>query len=253
VEAIQSRFPDVLIIPLTENRGYAGNNNVGLEAALKMEADWVLVLNEDVVMDRDCLRRLVEVGETDPRIGILGPMVYHFDEKQTIQSAGGMLGKYWRSIHLGQNEPDHGQFRQPHRVEWISGCVILFRRAAIEQAGMLDSDYFIYWEETEWCIRTARAGWKIIHVPAAKLWHKGVQKDYQPKPSFTYYATRNHLFTLAKHNAPLAAKLYTWLQIIRTLVSWSMKPRWRYKREHRNAMWRGVQDFLRRRMGPMPS
>lgn len=252
VDAIRNRFPTVTIIHLTENLGYAGNNNVGVNAALKMGAEWVFVLNEDVIMDRDCLRKLVEVGEGEPRIGILGPMVYHFDEKQVIQSAGGMLGKYWQSIHLGQNEPDQGQFREPHQVEWISGCAILFRRAAIERAGMLDSNYFIYWEETEWCIRTARAGWRIVHVPAAKLWHKGVQKNYQPKPSFTYYATRNHLFTLAKHHAPLVARMYTWFQFTRTLISWSVKSKWRHKREHRNAMWRGILDFLRGRMGPMP-
>jgi GT2 family glycosyltransferase len=141
----------------------------------------------------------------------------------------------------------------PRSVEWISGCAILVRRAAIEQAGMLDRDYFIYWEETEWCIRIGRAGWKIFNIPQAKIWHKGVQRNYQPKPSFTYYGTRNHLMTLAKHNAPINVKLYIWMQILRTLASWSIKPRWRNLREHRNAMWRGVLDYLRRRVGPMPS
>ncbi len=252
VEAIRRQFPDVKIIGLSENLGYAGNNNIGVEAAMKMGADWVFVLNEDVVLDKECLTKLTEVGEGDSEIGILGPMVYHFNEPGVIQSAGGMLGRYWQSIHLGQNEADHGKFREPHRVEWISGCAILLRRAVIEQVGMLDKNFFIYWEETEWCIRAGRAGWKIFHVPQAKLWHKGVQKNYQPKPSFTYYATRNHLFTLSKHHAPIVAKIFTWFQVFRTLMSWTIKPKWRGKREHRNAMWRGVMDFLRGRLGPMP-
>jgi len=253
VDNIQDQFPDVSIIRLRDNLGYAGNNNIGVEEALTIGADWIFVLNEDVIVDRDCIRRLVEVGESDPRIGIVGPMVYHFDQKDVIQSAGGMIGKYWQSIHLGQNEPHRGQFSEPHEVEWISGCAILVRRTAIVQAGMLDSDYFIYWEETEWCIRINRAGWRIVHIPQAKLWHKGVKKDYQPKPAFTYYSTRNHLYTLAKHQAPLGAKFYTWFQIMRTIVSWSVKPKWRHKREHRNAMWQGVLDFLRGRMGAMLS
>ena len=251
-EAIRGRFPSVQIMNLKENLGYAGNNNVGIEEAIRRGADWVFVLNEDVILDKDCLQRLVEIGDSDPTTGIVGPFVYHFDEPTVIQSAGGMLGKYWESIHLGKNELDQGQYKEPHAVEWISGCAILVRRAAIEQAGMLDGDYFIYWEETEWCIRIGRAGWRIVHVPQAKLWHKGVQKNYSPKPSFTYYAARNHLFTLAKHNAPLVVKIHAWYQIIRTLTSWSVRTRWRYKREHRDAMWRGVVDFLRRRMGPMP-
>ena len=253
VESIRSSFPDTQIINLTENLGYAGNNNVGIEEAIKRGADWVLVLNEDTILDPGCLAELVKVGENDPKIGIVGPMVYHHNEPGVIQSAGGVLGKYWQSQHLGQNELDHGQFQLPHRVEWISGCAIMVRKTAIEQAGMLDANFFIYWEETEWCIRIARSGWQIVHVPQAKIWHKGVQRDYQPKPSFTYYGTRNHLLTLSKHQAPLRVRLFNWMQIFRTLVSWSIKPKWEDKREHRNAMWKGVVDFLQHRWGQMPS
>jgi len=253
VSAIHQAFPDVQIIHLIENLGYAGNNNVGVEEAIKQGADWVFVLNEDTILDPECLTELVKVGESDPKIGIVGPMVYHHNEPDVIQSAGGMLGKYWQSQHLGQNELDRGQFQSPHPVEWISGCAILVRRAAIEQAGMLDASFFIYWEETEWCIRVARSGWQIVHVPEAKMWHKGVQRDYQPKPSFTYYGTRNHLLTLSKHKAPLAVQFFNWLQIFRTLVSWSIKSKWKDKREHRNAMWKGVVDFLQQRRGQMPS
>lgn len=251
VEAIQGQFPAVQIIHLTENLGYAGNNNVGIKEALHQGAEWVFVLNEDVILDKNCVQALLNIGESDPKIGIVGPLVYHYDEPTVIQSAGGLLGKYWESIHLGKNEADHGQFIEPHPVEWISGCAILVRRAAIEQAGVLDSSFFIYWEETEWCIRVGRAGWKIFNVPSAKLWHKGVQRNYSPKPSFTYYATRNQLAALSKHKAPFVARFYTWVQIVRTLVSWTIKPKWRDKHEHRNAMWRGVVDYLRGYQGQM--
>lgn len=253
VTAIREAHPGVQIVELEKNLGYAGNNNVGIELAMKQGANWIFVLNEDIVLDETCLARLIEVGESDSRIGILGPLVYHHDEPNVIQSAGGMLGEHWESIHLGKDEVDQGQFKNPHPVEWISGCAILVRRQAIEQAGMLDGNYFIYWEETEWCIRVARAGWMILHVPQACIWHKGVKRDYQPKPSFTYYGTRNHLLTLSKHHAPLRVRMYTWMQILRTLASWSVKPRWRHKREHRDAMWRGILDYLRRRWGAMPT
>jgi GT2 family glycosyltransferase len=253
VSAIQSSYPGVQIINLTENLGYAGNNNVGIQEAIRQAADWILVLNEDTILDPDCLSALVQVGESNPKVGIVGPMVYHFDEPDMIQSAGGKLGRYWQSGHLAQNELDRGQYREPHRVEWISGCAIMVRRAAIEQVGMLDANFFIYWEETEWCIRISRGGWQIVHVPPAKLWHKGVKRDYQPKPSFTYYGTRNHLLTLSKHKAPFEVRLFNWIQILRTLISWTVRPKWKNKREHRDAMWRGVRDFLQHRWGQMPS
>lgn len=253
VMAIREAYPDVQIMELVENLGYAGNNNVGIEEAIRQGADWVFVLNEDTILDKECLTELIKVGESNPQIGIVGPMVYHYNEPDVIQSAGGMLGKHWQSQHLGKNELDQGQFRLPHRVEWISGCAILVRRAVITQVGMLDANFFIYWEETEWCIRASRGGWHIFHVPQAKIWHKGVQRDYQPKPSFTYYGTRNHLLTLAKHKAPLNVWLYSLFQFFRTVASWTIKPKWRSKREHRDAMLHGMRDFLRGQSGKMPS
>ena len=253
VQAINEIYPHVQVIELQDNLGYAGNNNVGIEAALQQGADWVFVLNEDTIVDRDCISKLVQEGEKDQRIGILGPMVYHWDEDHVIQSAGGKFTKYWTAYHLGQNELDQGQFSQPHEVDWVSGCSILVRREAIEQVGMIDARFFYYWEETEWCFRTGRAGWKIMNVPAAKIWHKGVQRDYKPKPAVTYYDTRNHLFLLLKHHAPASAWTYNWFQIIRTYVSWTVKPKWRHKSEHRKAMWRGILDSCKHRWGQMPS
>lgn len=253
VDAVQKGFPEVQVVPLQRNLGYAGNNNIGIRMAVEQDAEWILVLNDDTVVDPSCLSLLIHEAINDPAIGIAGPMVYHFDEPDVIQSAGGLLGKYWESIHLGKDELDHGQFQSPHLVEWISGCAILVRREVIKQVGMLDPNYFLYWEETEWCIRAGRAGWKIVHVPQAKLWHKGVKRDYQPKPYVTYYLTRNRLYTLAKHKAPMIVWMYALAQIIKTLVSWTLKPRWRFKREHRNAMWRGLVDFFQHHWGPMPS
>ena len=212
-------------------------------------ADWVFVLNEDTILDADCLKELINVGESDPLIGIVGPMVYHYDEPEIIQSAGGIFGPFWSAQHLAQNELDHHQFVQPHQVDWISGCAIMVRRSVIEQAGMLDERFFYYWEEVEWCMRTTRRGWRIIHVPEAKLWHKGVQRNYKPKPAVTYYSTRNKLLMLKKHHAPLYVRTGTWLKNIRTLVSWSIRPKWRSMHEHRDAMWSGIRDYLRQHWG----
>ncbi len=248
-DAIRAAYPDVQILPLVRNLGYAGNNNTGIEAALDAGADWVFVLNEDTVLAPDCLTRLIEIGEGDPRIGVLGPMVYHHDEPDVIQSAGGRMSPSWESFHLGQNSRDDGRFVEPHGVDWISGCAILVRRTVIEQVGMIDPRYFYFWEETEWCLRAKAAGWRVVHVPQAKLWHKGVQRDYRPSPSVTYYATRNRLLTLAKHKAPAVVRMRLWFQIARTLASWTLKPRWRGMRQHRTAMWRGASDFVLGRWG----
>lgn len=253
IDAIRKGFPDSKIIELTENLGYAGNNNVGIDAAMDMGADWVFVLNEDTVLAADCLDKLIEAAQSDPQIGVLGPMVYHYDEPGVIQSAGGSLGPLWQSRHIGQNEDDKGQYDRMREVEWISGCAILVKRQVIEQVGALDTRFFYYWEETEWCLRARRNGWRVFHAPQAKLWHKGVQRDYAPKPSVTYYSTRNRLLMLSKHHAPIKIWLHAVWQIIRTLTSWTFRPKWRSMHGHRDAMVQGVMDFLRQRWGKMPA
>ena len=249
VEAVSACFPEVKIIRLEQNLGYAGNNNVGIKAALELEADWVLVLNEDTILDSNCLSLLAEAGESSPDTGIVGPLVYHFDEPQVIQSAGGLMNGRWQLTQLGMNEPDRGQYSGLRAVHFISGCAIMVRRQAIEQNGGLDDRFFYYWEETDWCLRILKSGWKIIHVPQAKLWHKGVQRDYKPSPNITYYWTRNWFLLLSKHKAPLSARLYVWTYLARTLISWSVRPKWRAKRAHRDAIWQGMRDFLRRQWG----
>ncbi|MGE3841508.1 MAG: glycosyltransferase family 2 protein [Vicinamibacterales bacterium] len=252
VEAVNARFPDAHVIELAENRGYAGNNNVGIRAALHMGAAWVFVLNEDTILAPDCIEQLIGVGQSRPGIGIVGPLVYHADEPTVIQTAGGRLNSRWEGWHLGANEPDEGQYSDVRPVEWISGCGILVRREAIEAVGVLDERFFIYWEETEWCVRARLAGWDILNAPSARLWHKGVQRDYRPKPTVTYYLTRNRLLMLSTHHAPWSAWVTAWAQLLRTLVSWSVRPKWRAQHAHRDAMARGIADFVRGRLGPMP-
>ncbi|MCE7985815.1 MAG: glycosyltransferase family 2 protein [Caldilinea sp. CFX5] len=251
VATIRTTFPATEVVELTENLGYAGNNNIGINIALTRKADWIFILNDDTIVDADCLHQLIQVGESDPHVGMLGPMVYHYKQPYVIQSGGGLLSRYWESLHVAKDEPDRGQLDQPHRVDWISGCALLVRRAVIEQIGLLDEDFFCYWEETEWCMRATKAGWHLIHVPQAKIWHKGTPLDAQPKPMMIYYLTRNHLLLLAKHHAPLRIWLQIWIQLLRTLTSWTIKPKWRHMRAHRNAMWQGIIDFLCRRWGPL--
>jgi GT2 family glycosyltransferase len=249
VAAIAAQHPEAEVLAITENRGYTGNNNVGITEALRQGADWLLVLNEDTVLAPECLAELVAVGESNPRVGIVGPMIYHHDEPTVIQSAGGSFGTAWESIHVAANEEDRQQFTTPRPVDWVSGCAVFIRRAAVEQVGALDDRFFYYWEEFEWCLRTGRAGWTLMHAPAARLWHKGVNRNYQPKPSVGYYNTRNRLLMLQKHHAPLPYKMRAWTEVLRTLASYTLRPKWRHKRAHRDAIWRGMVDYLRGNWG----
>lgn len=249
VEAIRTGFPQVEIIQLAENLGYAGNNNVGIQAALDRQADWVFILNEDTILSPECVSALVACGKTNPKIGVLGPLVFHADEPDVIQSAGGYLDAHWRPLHTGINETDRGQYAEVREVEWISGCGLLVRREALQQAGLIDPRFFYYNEETELCQRIKRLGWSLWMVPMAKMWHKGVQRNYHPSANVTYYKVRNFLLFLDLIQAPARIKALTWMENLRMVASYTLRPKWRHARDHRDAAVQGMRDYLMKRWG----
>jgi GT2 family glycosyltransferase len=244
------KYPEVTPVRIEKNLGFAGNNNCGLRQALKRNYSWFYLLNNDTIQSPDCLAKLIEIGNSAKENGIIGPMVYHYDEPEIIQSAGGDLNRLFQATHYGQNERDNGQFNSPREVKWLSGCSFLIKRQVLEQIGLINEDYFMYWEETDWCFRASEVGWKIIHVPGAHVWHKGVQRNYNPSPKVTYYYTRNQFLFMSQHHAPIKAWSATWFSVFRTLTSWTLLPKWRDKRLHRNAMWQGAMDFLQKKWGP---
>jgi GT2 family glycosyltransferase len=244
----RAAYPGVHATTLSVNRGYAGNNNLGIHAALQSGADWVLVLNDDVELDARCIELLLAAGATDPRIGMIGPRLYHYDEPDVIQSDGGLFDASWRAAHAAQNERDYGTPMLPSDMAWLSGCVLLVRRALIEQTGMLDERFFLYWEEVEWCRRAIREGWRIVHEPAARAWHKGVQRNYRPRPEVSYYMTRNRLLLLSLHRAPLRAWITAWGETAHAQIGSLLHRR---APENRRMAWRGLCDFLRGRFGPL--
>jgi GT2 family glycosyltransferase len=120
---------------------------------------------------------------------------------------------------------------------------MLVRRAVLEQAGLLDERFFAYYEETEWCVRAARSGYKIVHVPLARMWHKISPSVQADSPLVHYYMTRNRLLFLKATGAGLKAWLHTLIaEDLRTLISWSVRPRWRCKQAQRRAMFQAIVD-----------
>lgn len=251
VAVIQKEYPHITLIQTDENLGYVGGNNVGLTFARQQNFDYALLLNNDTEVDPQFLQVLVAAAEADPAVGIVGPTIYYFDAPQTIWSAGGAIN--WRqglTRMIGLNEPDQGQFGQlPRPVEFVTGCALLIKMTVVARIGVLDDRFFAYYEETEWCVRSARSGYKVMHVPAAKIWHKISIQAREASPTVHYYMTRNRLLFLKATHAGLTPWLNTFLEYGRTLTSWTIKPRWRHKAPQRQAMLQAILDYWRGNFG----
>jgi GT2 family glycosyltransferase len=246
ITAIRAAYPHLTLIETGQNLGYVGGNNVGLQQAQSMDAAYALLLNNDTEVSPDFLTRLVETAEADPLAAIVGPTIYYFDRPDVIWSAGGVID--WRqgqTCMVGLDEAERGQFGQlPRPVDFVTGCALLIKMAVVAQVGLLDPRFFAYYEENEWCVRVSRAGFKILHVPLAKIWHKISPIAREASPQVHYYMSRNRLLFLQLSRAGTAAWLNTLLfDYGRTLLSWSLKPQWRYKAPQRRAMVRAILDY----------
>lgn len=189
------------IIENEENYGFAEGNNIGIRYALKyLNPKYILLLNNDTVVDEDFLKELVDAGENKAYIGILSPKIYHYDRPNIIWSAGCKISwKFARGIQIGTGELDKGQYNDQKEVEYVSGSAFLIKTDVIDEIGLMDKNYFLYFEESDWTLRANQAGYKSLYVPSAKIWHKVSRSGGGiSKPAGLYYITRNRWIFMKK-------------------------------------------------------
>ena len=249
---LRERFPGLALIDNGRNLGFAGGNNVGIRYLLERGAHYILLLNDDTEVSPDFLRLLVAEGERDARIGILGPKIYYYDPGNIIWFAGGAVSKFGQPSHPGADEIDDGKPESSRKVDYVTGCAILVKREVLERIGLLDERFFIYFEETEWCARARRAGFRVVYVPWARLWHKITPTARAHSRRYLYLMARNRLLYLRCTNAPLWIVVLVLVDLLRTALSWSIRPRYREMRPFATALTRGAGHFILGRFGAPP-
>lgn len=192
---------DLIIIKNRENYGFPGGNNVGIKFAIEnLDPDYILLLNNDTVVDQQFLKNLVQKGQENKKIGILGPKIYYYHEPEVIWSVGCRISwKLARGIQIGSGELDQGQYDTKEEVEYVSGSAFLIKTEVIRKIGLMDENYFLYFEESDWTLRANEAGFKSLYVPEAKVWHKVSRSGGgMSKPVGLYYITRNRWIFMKK-------------------------------------------------------
>ncbi|MBL8157027.1 MAG: glycosyltransferase family 2 protein [Anaerolineae bacterium] len=254
VEAIRAAHPRMTLIDTGANLGFTGGNNIGIRRALDEGADYVMLLNNDTVVAPDFVDLLVEAMQHDPTLGVVGPMIYYYSAPDTIWSAGGEIDwKQGTTRMIGLNEPDQSQFGlSPRLVDFISGCALMASRAVWEKAGLLDDKFFMYYEETEWCVRAGRAGYKLALIPSSMIWHKISIEARAASPRTFYYMTRNRLLFLNKTGAGYGSWARTLFDLARMFSAWTLRPKWWGARgPMRMMLLRALRDYSLGRFGPL--
>lgn len=208
-EARLSRLPSnrrLRLIQNDRNYGFAEANNSAIRYALTtLNPEYILLLNNDTVVDRRFLDALVVAAERDAAVGIVGPKILYYDfegEKNVIRFTGGsFLAFIGQPLDINASEVDIGQYDEMLEVDFVSGACLLAKIQVIESVGLLSTDYFLYWEENDLCIRAAGAGFKSVYVPTAKIWHKISSSIKKTSGKGTYYRIRGRFFFMKKHGS----------------------------------------------------
>ena len=218
---IEQKYPAVKVIRSKANLGFAGGNNLGIQAA---RGKYLFFLNNDTLLFRgekpgvsglSIIQPLIERLERSPQIGMVCPKIRFAWGNAPIQFAGytPLSPITMRNRSIGFGETDKGQYNEPHPTPYAHGAAMMVKREAIEKAGLMPECYFLYYEELDWSLMIRRAGYSIWYEPQATIFHKESQSTGQNSPLRTYYITRNRLL-FVKRNVKEALKLFSYLYLI---------------------------------------
>lgn len=188
---------DLIFIQNKENSGYTGGNNLGIKEALKQGADFILILNPDTTIDKNAVSILVEKA-ISLNADILSPKIY-FSGSKKIWFAGGVMDlANVLGSNRGVDEQDIGQYDKDEEMELVSGACMLVRKEVFEKIGFFDERYFLYYEDTDFCFRARKNGFKIFYIPEAVVFHKNAQATELGSPLQDYFITRNRMLFASK-------------------------------------------------------
>jgi|TARA_R110000737_G_scaffold322230_1_gene334519 GT2 family glycosyltransferase len=197
-DIIKEKYPEVQLIISEKNLGFAGGNNIALKQA---KGEYVLLLNNDTEVRPNFLDSLVELMESNKKIGIVSSKILYFYEDNIIQYAGTspINPITSRGRHYGNKEIDNGQFDKVTETFYPHGACMMVRKSVLEELGLLYEGYFLYYEEYDFTERVRQAGYKIYFQPNSSILHKESISTGKNSTLKTYYMNRNRLLFLRRN------------------------------------------------------
>ena len=249
---IVQRYPQVKVICSDHNLGFAGGNNLGINAAqgqylFFINNDTLLRCEKDDVRSKSFFQPLINRLESSPKIGAVCPKIRFAWDPLPIQFAGytPLSSITMRNRSIGFGEEDHGQYDTPHSTPYAHGAAMMVKREVIEKAGLMPECYFLYYEELDWSMMIRRAGFDIWYEPACIIYHKESKTTGQNSPLRTYYITRNRLLFVRRNNQD-ASRILSYIYLIGIVA---VKDMLKFTIQHRSdlakATLKGIYHFLK--------
>lgn len=207
VQVIRNAYPQIIFIENKENLGYTGGNNVGMNYAMDHESDYIWLLNNDAVVEPDTLSNLIAAAKDSPDIGLISPIIYDYYNPGKIQFCGSYIDWNNQDLVYTKNVEEFKIWQNKYsRLICLWGTALLVKRDLIENIGYLDDRFFAYWEDTDFSIRSIKAGYRNIIEFSAEMRHK-INPGAARSTQYFYYMARNEYYCWIKYLSGLN-KLY---------------------------------------------
>lgn len=212
VEYVLKNYPEVRIIQLPENLGFAKAINGGVKAS---QADYVVFLNNDTKVDKDWLKNLVQMADKHPEVISVGSKILNFFQRDLIDGVGILINEVGQAKSLGWQEKDGGQYNKSFYIFGATGGAALFKREDFIRVGMFDESFFMYSEEVDFAFRSQFLGYKSIYAPLAKAFHKHKSSAKRKPQHIEYWQFKNMTQVIIKDfPVGILFKNWRWLKII---------------------------------------
>ncbi|MFA4967502.1 MAG: glycosyltransferase family 2 protein [Candidatus Margulisiibacteriota bacterium] len=214
-EMVRQKYPQVKLMANDRNQGFAKASNQAIKVS---SGSYVVLLNNDMVLSNNAFELMVEKLKSDAKIGALTCKIFEKDGKTVQRNCrafpsliGTMFGRASLLSRLFPNNPvtrknllSDWDYNSPRSVDWVSGACLMVRKEIIDKVGLLDENFFIYWEDTDWCRRIRDKGWEIWFLPQGRMIHftgsGGGQRSLWVESFTIYHLHRGAFYYFKKHH-----------------------------------------------------
>lgn len=245
VDFIKSNYKTVHVIQNPTNMGYAAGNNQGIKYALKNMADFIWIINSDIIVDKEALKHFIDGANKYQNSSIFGCKIYFspgyefYKDRYTPQEkgrviwyGGGIID--WKNVlasHRAVDQVDKGQYDYDLETDFVTGAVMFIRAGILKQLKGFDVKYCLYYEENDMCQRAVSLGSKLMFLSQPIAWHKNAQSTGLGSPLQDYFITRNRLLFGFRY-APFRSKIAL------------AREAYRIRKSGREWQIKGVNDFI---------
>ena len=218
INKIKSDFTKVEVIECKENLGFASANNIGIKYAIKNKIEYLMLLNNDTEVNKKFLAPLLNSFKNDNLLGAVQPLIMNYNNRAKVWNAGGYLNNFFGFPYT--NKKLNNKNRQ---IDWITGCCIVLKTKVIKKVGLIDEDFFAYYEDVDWSLRIKKLGYKLGVVESSVIFHHGTKSSNNSNfegnlsPFVHYLNIRNHIYLVKKHSDKfnfIGVLFYQFLKIV---------------------------------------